>query len=369
MKAAVLALLLLGIPALCAATTAPDLSARINIDGYVDEYEPDEWVLDTRTLFRETPDDSRWGTDNDITRIAVTWDFNYLYIAVEANNYSSVLMTFLEHGNNGISDLVSLAALRRNIVFSSITPNLVIEANRAEPEARMAVVSIVEPPRYINSGLFRSRFYQPARGPGALEVALPWESVLPSSGLIKVLAAVTAGSGTGAGDAAPDPSALLQSRRMAQASLDNAISITVDRNYDGQADIGVSPRSEATFNFAQAKPRVPDSGFVIELGGATMALDSGVPLSFWIEAVNLDEPAQFYMTCEVYSLSGDRVRVLFRDELRLYEPGVKPPEDTWDGRNDSGEYVDGGIYILNVSSGVSPGTSDHVTRKPVSVVR
>ena len=205
MKAAVLALLLLGIPAICGATTAPDLSTRIRIDGNLDEYEPDEWVLDANTSFREAPGDSRWGTDNDISRIAVTWDLNYLYIAVETNNYSSILMTFLEHENGGIADLVGAAALRRNIVFSRIPPNLVVDANRAEPEARVAVVSILEPPRYIDPGLYRSRFYQPASGKGALEMAFPWESVLPASGLIKVLAVVTAGAGTGAGDAAPDP--------------------------------------------------------------------------------------------------------------------------------------------------------------------
>jgi hypothetical protein len=336
MKAAFLALLLLGISAICAATTAPDLSTRIRIDGSLDEYEFDEWVLDASTRFRELSNDSRWGTDNDISRIAVTWDLNYLYIAVEANNFSSILMTFLEHDNGGISDLVSAAALRRNIVFSRITPNLVIEANPAEPEARAVVVSILEPPHYIDPGLYRSRFYQPARGPGALEVALPWSSVMPPSGSIRVLAAVTAGSGTGVGDAAPDPSVLLQSRRTAQARLDNAITIPVDRNNDGEADIGVSPRGEASFSFTQEKPRIPDTGFVIGLGRSAVLPDTGDPVKFWIEAVDLAEPAQFYLTCEVYSVSGNRVRVLFRDELRLYEPGVTPPEDTWDGRNDSG---------------------------------
>jgi hypothetical protein len=278
-------------------------------------------------------------------------------------------MTFLEHDVGGISDLVGAAALRRNIVFSRIAPNLVVEANRAESEAKVSAVSLLEPPRDVREELYRSRYYQPARGPGALEIALPWGSVLPSSGLIKILAVVTAGAGTGAGDAAPDPSARLQFQHEAQARLDNAVTIPVDRNYDGEADLGISPRGEATFEFVQEKPRAGGTEFTIVMEGATMAPDTGDPLTFRIEAVNLDEPGEYYQTCEVYSLSGNRVRVLFSDRLRLYEPGVEPPEDSWDGRNDSGEIVDGGIYIINVTSGVLSGTTNQATRKPVSVLR
>lgn len=369
MRATLAALFLFIVPAPCPSATAPDLSARIRIDASLDEYLPGEWVLDAGTVFAEAPDDSRWGSDNDIRRLAVTWDSRYLYIAVEVTTSASVLMVFVEHTAGGVSDLVFAGALRRNIVFSRITPNLVIEANRSAAEARAAVVSISEPPRYVGPDALQSRFFQPARGPGALEAAVPWDRILPESGQIRVLAVVTAGPGTGAGDAAPDPRERLPVLREAQVRLDNAVTLTVDRNYDGEPDIGVSPRDEAAFEFVQDTPRSRGAGFVIELGTSTVLPGTENRVNFRVRAVELDEPVQYYLTGEVYSIAGDRVRVLFRDRAQWFEPGVMPPEDVWDGRDDSGEFVDGGIYVLSVTGGYAPGATDYTARKPVSVVR
>jgi hypothetical protein len=353
----------------CLAVTAPDLSSRIRIDGNLDEYESDEWILDAYTPFAESPVDSRWGSDNDVSRIAVTWDHNFLYVGVEAVASGSALMVVVEHTVGGVSDLIGAGELRRNVIFSRITPTLVFEANRASPEAVGAAVGILEPLRYLGPGEYSSRFFQPARGAGALELAIPWANALPESGQIKVLAFITAGPGTGSGDAAPDPRALLPVQREMQARLDNAATLVVDVDYDGEPDIGVSPRSEATFEFMQTEPVGQSGGYEIRLDNSSALPDTGEPLRFTIQPKDQTVSAQVYQTCEVFSTSGDRVRTLFRDELRSYGPNLTTAQDTWDGRDNNGDIVAGGIYILNVTSGASPGAKSDVARKSAGVVR
>ena len=55
------------------ATTANSLSGRVIIDGALNDYSADVWVMDNSTTVRETSSDSRWGSDNDISRVALTW--------------------------------------------------------------------------------------------------------------------------------------------------------------------------------------------------------------------------------------------------------------------------------------------------------
>jgi hypothetical protein len=369
MNRLVLALSILALPTVSLGASAPDLSSRIRIDGNVSEYTQDEWVLDTATAFREFPDDSRWGADNDIHRIAVTWDTTFLYIAIEGEYQSSALMAFLEHAARGVPDLISAGPLRRNVAFSSLTPNLIVEAAAASPEAVTAAVSVAEPLRYLDSGEFQSRFFQPARGEGALEVALPWELVFPNVGYVKLLAIVTGGVGSGAGDAAPDPATLLDFHRQAQARLDNAITVPVDAGHDGSPDMGVEPRSVVSFEFAQNEPVRDDREISLRLESKSFAPDNSQVLRFQIGAACGDDPVQLYVTCDVYSVSGERVRVLFVNEPRTFQSGVAPQWDEWDGRDDRGQIVRGGAYIVNAVSGASPGSVTSSARKSAAVVR
>jgi hypothetical protein len=369
MKRALFALLILTIPRACPGTTAPDLSPRIRIDGRAVEYTPDEWILDAATAFRETDGDSRWGANNDISRIAATWDENFLYIAIEGSFDSSALMAFLEHDAGGISDLVSIDEIRRNIIFSGIYPNIIMQASRSSLDATVAAVSILEPLLYLDPSEYDSEFFQPAGGPGALEIALPWSRVLPLAGYVKLLAAVTGGTGTGTGDAAPDPAQSLSGDRQAQAWLDNAITIPVDSNHDGEPDMGVSPRSAASFEFNQAEPATGYTDVGLSLEAASFAPDLSQVLRFQVGAPSCREPVEIYVSCEVFSVTGRRVRVLYQDEPRVFEPGTDPQWDEWDGRDDSGEIVRGGVYVLLASGAASPGDVSSTAKQSVAVIR
>jgi hypothetical protein len=358
------------LPVVCLSTTAPDLRYRIRIDGNLSEYEPDEWVLDSTTVFfKESSYDSRWGADNDVSRIAVTWDDLFLYIAIEGTFQSSALMAFLEHATNGAGDLVSAGPFRRNIVFSGIAPNLIVQADRGALDATVAAITIVDPPRYLDRGSYESHFFQPSRGPGALEIALPWTLVRTNTGYIKLLAVVTAGVGSGAGDAAPDPSAQLSWYQQAQARLDNAIEIPVDGNHDGYPDMGVAPRSVVSFAFRQAEPVRGELDIDLHLETTSFSPDLAQVLPFKVTSSAGSDPVRQYVTCEVYSVSGTRVRVLFQDQEWVFRAGVVPLSVEWDGRDDAGEIVRGGIYIVTATSGASPGARTSSARQSAAVLR
>lgn len=365
MKRIFFVLCILSYPIVCFSTTAPDLKNRIKIDGKTDEYTSDEWILTGETAFRERSDDSRWGGDNEISGIALTWDHDYLYVAVTCATYGSVLMVFVDHAAGGIQDLQGAATLRRDVVFTGLAPNLIINADRASPEAGVVVVSSTEPLRYLERDDYDSKFFQPSDGGGALEIALPWALVQTEGGNIKLLAIVTRGEGSGAGDAAPDPSSVLEDR----AYLDNAITIPVDGDLDGLVDMDVSPQGVASFAFSGAEPGREGQTFDVRLNAKLFVPDRSEVLTFRIEPGDLSGAIQLYMTCEIFSIDGKRVAVLFKDEPRTYQPRVSSQLDQWNGRNTAGDVVPGGIYVVNVSGGVARGARTHVSRKPVAVAR
>jgi hypothetical protein len=188
-------------------------------------------------------------------------------------------------------------------------------------------------------------------------------------GFVKLLSCITGGAGTGTGDAAPDPSRLLSSNQQAQAYLDNALTLTVDDNLDGEPDMGVMPRSETSFEFEQRTPAGADRNIALQLETNSFAPDEGEVLRLHINVSDCFVPQLLYVSCDVYSVSGERVRVLFHDEARMLQTGAEPPWDVWDGRDDRGEIVRGGMYVVTATSGASPGAVSSSAKESVAVVR
>jgi len=103
--------------------------------------------------------------------------------------------------------------------------------------------------------------------------------------------------------------------------------------------------------------------------------DAGMDLSFTFDV----EPANasvIFVSASIVSQRGQHVRDLYRDAQR--SAGVRPPPfapfsdpnlDRWDGRDDGGHPVTGGIYVLRLEAGLSPGSADVEVRRAVSVVR
>ncbi len=382
MKQPCLALLLLLVsvlPMLSLASTAPDLRSQIIIDGDVSDFDADDWVLDETTRFAENPGDSRWGTDNDIRAIAVTWDNFNFYVGVPAVVVSTSLMLFLDVGCGGVSDLRGGGNFRRNIEFSVNTPNILMRVLHPSLPPELAAIDCNHPINVVSTAEYRGIYVQSGSSAGALEVAIPWVllpgfesdssgvSVPPDGRDLRVLAVVAGGPGMGAGDAAPDPSTVLENDSTRVAILNNYVELPLDSDGDGVLDIGVSPRAIATYGVAASEDVRQILPIAVIVQEKLIAPGEGQTLDFQVTLSPADYTQPVYLTGRIYSSTGTLIRVLFADEPHVLSTG--PVAKSWDGRDAEGRIVPGGVYVLAVSGGPGKGSSQSTVTESVAVIR
>lgn len=363
-----LAPLLLTLDHPCGATTAASLSDRIHIDGDVSEWAGDEWVLDASTSLPEISGDSRWGTGDDIVRVGVTWDARFLYVAVEFNASSSSLLVALGYGPGGLASLDGAGTFRRAIDLPFAANVLVLADAHGAPELAhvddRGVLVLFD--RATAPAVVRAS----PDGSVVLEAAIPW-SKLSLAKPLELVAAITGNAGTGAGDAAPDPSVALpvgaRPSSKVRATLDRWLSIPADGDADGTADANVSPRTAVTVrsNDDATAPRAQHAQASVRTNPRVFAPDNGEETAF---DVAFDDTVDLvYATARVYSVDGKLVRVLYEDAARtVVGTTLAPsPEDRWDGRDDNGRVVAGGVYVLSFEWGLARG--EHAGRATAGV--
>ncbi|MEJ2720847.1 MAG: hypothetical protein P8181_06855 [bacterium] len=378
----ILVTMLVALPAALLGTTGSDLRSRIVIDGGTSDWEDDEWVLDPSTAFPEIPGDSRWGRDNDIRRIAVTWDDYNLYVAVEAVTVSTTLMLFLDTMCGGVDDLTHQEYFIRNIEFGGFSPNLMVRVDRNTAEALAGYLDCTRPFNLIENKYYRSVYRQDGVRDGALETAIPWEFIggfersadgvtVPEVGaLLGVLGAVTGGPASGAGDAAPDPSVVLERDSTRIAVLDNDIEIVLDSDRDGLVDIGVSPRDIAVYALppgALGSPVRQVLPIKIPLEHKLYSPDKGGNVEFPVTLDPADYELPVYVTARIYSAAGKLVRTLINDRPMVLS--ADPVGIEWDWKDDGGNVVPGGIYVIAVSGGAGKGTSKNTAKASFAIAR
>jgi hypothetical protein len=382
-KLIALFLLLTALPAPLLSTTAPDLRSRITVDGVTEDFEDDEWVLDDSTEFREIPDDSRWGQDNDIRRIAVTWDNYNLYVAIPAVTVSTKLMLFLDTMCGGVEDLTRQDYFRRNIEFGGMTPNFVLQTDRTSAEPLSGYLDCTRPFNLIENRRYQALYLQDGVRDGALEAAIPWETLgdfrretdgvyVPSDGaVLGILAVVTGGQSTGAGDAAPDPSVVLENDSTRIAVLDNHIGVPLDGDADGILDIGVSPRLEASYAISSSAqgttaPQVFPLRVPLEQKVFSTTDSGRARFPVTLDSAGYTEPV--YLTARIFGADGQIVRTVWEEQPTDFPPGGGTVWIEWDLRKESGEVVPGGVYIFAVSGGAGKGTSKNTAKAAFAVV-
>jgi hypothetical protein len=353
------------------------LRGRIIIDGILDEYTDDEWILDSSTSFSERDGDSRWGRDNDIRRIALTWDARHLIVAVDCSVLRTSVMLFLDVTCGGLDDLYHFTPFRRNIDFGGFKPNIILSANRHNRAPEAAVVDCDNHVTFIDTDDFTGVILQVEPGEGALEVALPWELLfatersdsnlyLPVEGQeISVLALVTGGNATGAGDAAPDPSVRLESDSLRQSVLDNYIRVPLDSDEDRILDIPVSPRDMVSYALSGRSTAETIPELEVTMEKKLFAPDNGDVLRFRISFDSSDYGSPVHITARVYTSSGNLVRAIFEDEPL----GPSAVWYEWDGRGTHGDVVPGGVYVLAVNGSADMTVPLKVTKQAVAVIR
>lgn len=363
------------------AATERDLSSRITVDGRVLDYESDEWIVDETTAVPELAGDSRWGSDNDIRRVALTWDEKRLYIAVDAVTRTTTLMLFVDVGCEGVNDLYTTHGFRRNVAFSGLSPNFLVGVSRRSIIPLAGLTDCNTPFFTLDDDTYSSAFFQDDIREGGLEVAIPWALLgdfegtadgtrVPVHGQsVKVVSIVSSGPGTGAGDAAPDPTAGLENDSLRVAIINNYVNVPLDGDDDGYLDIGVSPRDEATYGAPGSEPlrqRLPVT-VLIDRKAFAPDLDERLRFRALLDGVEYSLPV--FLTARVYSSDGQLVRDLYENEPRDLSPGATPVWDEWDGRDNNGNVVAGGVFVLAVSAGIGAGSPAETKKQAVAVVR
>jgi len=213
-------------------------------------------------------------------------------------------------------------------------------------------------------------------GSVVLEAALPW-SELSLARPLELVAASTGEEGTGAGDAAPNPSVALPATpgpgSKVRASLDRWLSIPADGNGDGVPDAGVSPRTAVTVrpddDFSGARPHQSEAS--LSTSPRVFAPDLGEGTTFAVTVAFDAEVTEIFATARVYSVDGRLVRVLYQDAARAISgTTVTPsPQDRWDGRDADGRVVPGGIYVISFEWGLVRGEHSGRATAGVAVAR
>lgn len=408
------------------ARTARDLSARMRIDGYSAEFiagDEDVFGLDSiRQVPQEPRDDSKWGANNEIHQIHLTWDAQFLYAAVDGKIWGNNMVLFFDSvPNRGMTSMEALNSWRRNVGFDTFgrfpgdeylpdvfgatwdtntEPRLIthisgnqVDDHRAGPEYRAAAT------------------FDQGNDGRSMEMAIPWRNVFAGLGgggtrdtlvtvggvtdtlrrmplgvhSIKVGALLTGGGdGTGGPDSAPDNLRGHTDDSNAPVVLDNYALVELDLNDDsglgaggpdGIPDWNVSPKQRVTFRYPP--PIVPLRFSIRELTLDRPAFkpDRGEGVTFHIEIgppLDPDEPIdvarRVRFSANLFDATGRKVRDLLVDysvqainaDSELQATGLT----RWDGRDSGGKFVDPGIYVLRLA--IEPNL-DRATRALVVV--
>ena len=359
----------------CGATTAASLSGRISIDGDLSDWHADEWVLSDSSDADVESRDSFWGPNEEIVRVGATWDAQYLYLAVEFRASEGVLFAALGYAPGGLSTLDGAGAFRRAIDFPFDINLMALASTRDAPLlARVDdhhVLSLLD--RATAPAVVRAPLAQNA----GFEAAIPWESLSLAQPLSLALALTGSDEGTGAGDAAPNPSVQLPESAgplsKIRVRLDRWLSIPADGNDDGVPDFGVSPRAVVSVapDDDLTEPRSGHTEATLTVAPRVFAPDNAEDASFTLRFDEWDDVNTVFVTARVHSVDGSLVRVLYEDAPRnvVNSALAASLNDRWDGRDAHGRIVNGGVFVLSVEWGLVRGERAGRATAGVAVAR
>jgi hypothetical protein len=427
-----LRILLAALAALCAlaapavAKTARDLSGRMHIDGYTDEFitnDEDVFATDPQSgKLQESHSDSKWGENNEIYQIRITWDANNLYLAGEGKIWGNNLILFMDTiPDTGIVAMTQLNSWRRNFYFDSYAR---FAGDEFEPDVFGATWDTNTNPRlltFLDNGQVDDRQVGPefqaaasfnqGNDGRAMEFAIPWRNVFAGlkgrgtrdttatvAGVtqvfhrmplgvhsIKIAAVITGGAdGTGGPDSAPDNLSGHTDNGNDPVQIDNYAIVDLDQaddtgmgagRPDGIPDWGIKPVTRISFRYP---PPIEAQRFALKdltISRPVIAPDRGERVRFHARVVPplnpglpVDRSRKVTTSANVYDLAGHQVRQLYTQwttlALHFDEDLDSFPAAQWDGRDNSGRIVPAGIYILRV---VIDQNIDRATRSIVVV--
>src|SRR5258705_9284127 len=111
------------VPSPVLARTARDLGSRMKIDGFTTEWADSEWIFGynaSAQASEEASDDSKWGSNDDVNQIRITWDAHNLYLATEGRIWGNNIILFIDSvPGQGLAKMTDLTSWRRNFFFDT----------------------------------------------------------------------------------------------------------------------------------------------------------------------------------------------------------------------------------------------------------
>ncbi len=396
------------------AGSAADLSPRLVVDGWLDDWLDEDAFFPACPAGTVTPciiephDDSTWSTLQDIQQLYVTWDATHLYIAVSGSITGHALLVLLDHRDGGLDDMGSLEDWRRAVRFGpALRPDAFLAVRDGQRLPELWLVAAQEALQRVASDEYQAAASFAVGAPsGALEAAIPWSLLFPDAVLavnpdslapaapmfvlpqdvavrgLRLAALVAhASEGNSGADAAPDPTEKLPLDPATPLRLDRAARVDWgDGGTPAFVRFGFAVQEQRELRFDPAFTSASATAdFEIEL--TTFRAGDAAQRSTRLVVPDRDEAVQFelrvrgtlpgvlYLTSSIWSLHGERIVELGRDLPCTGSPCIiAASASQWDGRDAAGNVVRGGTYVLRVTAGTAPGTQAARVQRALAVV-
>lgn len=363
-----------------------------------------------------------WDADSVYIAADGVINANNMIILVDVGNPNPGVTSETGVAFDGLSEMNQLNSWRRNFTFENgFRPDLFVATWDGNKTPRLLTVRaannvVDEVPASGENAQASGQFFSAATFQGtqagrSLEFSAPWWKVLgftSSTGVerrfvaalgdtisvlpegirrIRIAGVVTAGGdGTGGPDSAPDNLQGHETDSGVQVTVDNFAIIDVDAidnvsgsaGPDGLPDFNISVKERTDFLVQPPVLAIRFSFSDLRFDRPAFAPDRGEHVDWTFDITPKLDPTQAALrfaafSAGIYDMNGRRVRALYQNDRRATDAlqstcdrnGALEPCDRWDGRDDDGVIVDGGIYLLRLV--LEPNQVRLV--KPVAVVR
>lgn len=336
--------------------TASDLSTRIIIDGFSNEFTNFEKVIvDSLGNSLESASDSRWGKFNDLRQIKATWDETNFYVAIDGCSWGNNVILFLDiYHDYGIQKMNDLNTWKRSFHFYNQNPDFFLATwdTNSNPQ-----FWLVEEGSNLtaneSSAIQKAASFDTGNLDRSMEAAIPW-NVLYYGGsngsrtmqnfpTIRLVALITGGGDNTSGpDAAPDNLGGMAEDSGQLLVIDNYVEILIDADGDGFPDMGVNPNDWERIGYFKQPPFKATALSIKKItflnGKVLNPFDEVTPFTFEIE-VNRD--SQF--AADIFDIHGRHIR-------NLVNVHGEPYQWKWNGKEKNGKIVPFGFYIVRISA-------------------
>lgn len=388
-------------PRVAGATTALHRSGSsgdsLVVDGSSLDFATDEALVQssvtspaaTTTLY-ESRSDSRWGANNELLQLHLTWDADSVYVAIDGVTWGNNVLLLFDTKPGGLAGMSTLNAWRRNFFFcGGFQPDIFLATWDTNRQPQMWRATGSNSVRQLGAGDFKaSATFQQGDQGKSMEAAIPWTTLWESSEIgyngvardsmpvrpgeafreIRCIAVLTGGGdGTSGPDVIPDNLEGMVSDGSQAVTLDNYLLTTFDDDGDGFPEFGVSPKARTQtavpLPVLFGPPRLSD----VTLDRVAFCPSLGQTFTFSPKAASSsDQAGAFNLSAAIYDMRGHLIRTLYdnndtqvpkrgercgRDPSRKGDCVTPSTDDVWDGRNRAGDLVPPGLYVLRVVGG------------------